>query len=140
MAGLFKKLGKGIMFIFILPFWVVTFLLFTIYAIGAYFFTLFSAIPAYLRGESVLSPTEIDIAASTKLAEQKKQSQMAQPSPIVQPQTTIILNAVPVQQKEETPITFVEHEKAEPEMQQLTEQDFKASLPEEVLVGEEEDN
>ena len=139
MAGLFKKLGKGIMFIFILPFWVVAFLLFTIYALGAYFFTLFAAIPSYLRGESVLSPTEIDIAASTKLAEQKKQSQMAQPAPIVQPQTTIILNAVPVQQKEETPITFVEHQKAEPEMQQLTEQDFKASLPEEILVEEEED-
>lgn len=140
MKGLFKKLGKGILFVFILPFWVIAFLLFTVFALCAYFYTLFAAIPAYLRGESVLSPTEIDIAASTKLAEQKKQAQMAPPAPVVQSQTTIILNAVPLQNtQEEKPITYVEHEKEPGEMRQLTEKDFQESLPEAILISEEDD-
>ncbi|MDY0214572.1 MAG: hypothetical protein RBS24_03525 [Bacilli bacterium] len=144
MKGLFGKLGKGILFVVVFPFWLIAFVLFAIYSIFVFLFTLFAAIPAYLKGESVLSPDELDIAASKKLAEQKLQAQTQPPAPIVQPQTTIILNAVPQQPQvqphvspEEKEIVVVNDDSAP--MQQITIQDFQESLHEEVKVGEGED-
>lgn len=136
MKGLFKTFGKGILFIVILPFWIIAFSLFLLYAIVVFFITLFSAIPAYFRGESVFSPDEIDIAASKKLAEQKQQAQAPPPAPVVQPQTTIILNAVPMK-TEEAPIEYIENEAAP--LQQITAKDFHESLPEADVVTKEEE-
>lgn len=95
MKGLFKRLGHGFLFILVLPIWLITFVFFGVYAIISYIFTFFSAIPAYFRGESIFGPSELDIAASTRLAEQKLQAQMPPPAPVVQPSTTIIFNTPP---------------------------------------------
>lgn len=97
MKGLFRKLGHGILFVFVLPIWVLVFALFTLWSIVVFFFTFFSAIPAFFRGESILEPSELDVAASTKLAEKKMLEQAPPVAPVVQPTTTIILNTLPPQ-------------------------------------------
>lgn len=95
MIGIFKTLGRGFIFILILPFWIVVFVLFLIYAIFSFLYTLISTIPLFFRGESVLAPSELDIAASTKLAKQKELESLPDSGPFVQPvaqQPTIIVN------------------------------------------------
>lgn len=71
MKAFFKRIGRGFIFILILPFWLVVFVLFTVYSVLAFLFTIISAIPAFFKGESILAPSELDIAATTKIAEQK---------------------------------------------------------------------
>ncbi len=95
MKDLFKRFGRGFLFILVLPFWVVVFVLFTIYAVFSFLYTLISTIPLFFKGESVLGPSELDIAASTKLAKQKELDSLPDSSPFIQPvptQPTIVVN------------------------------------------------
>lgn len=93
MKAFFRRLGLGFVFILVLPFWLVAFVLFAVFSIFVYLFTLISAIPAYFKGESILAPSELDIAASTKIAEQKHMASLPD-APLVaeQQQPTIIVN------------------------------------------------
>lgn len=93
MKTFFKRLGLGFVFILVLPFWLVAFVLFAVFSIFVYLFTLISAVPAYFKGESILAPSELDIAASTKLAEQKHMASLPD-AQLVAPaqQPTIIVN------------------------------------------------
>lgn len=97
MKSLFKSMGNGIIFILVLPFWLVVFAFFSVYSVIVFLITFFTSIPAYLKGESVFGPSKLDVAAATKLAEHKKTAlepplQTINPQPIVQPSTTIIFN------------------------------------------------
>jgi hypothetical protein len=134
MKGLFKRLGHGFLFILVVPFWIMTFVLFSVYAIVSYIFTFFTAIPAYFRGESVFGPSELDIAASTRLAEQKLQAQMPPPAPIVQPSTTIIFNAPPPQGQADPRINYIQQDGTI--YRQVTAQDVQ-KIPTDVIVEEE---
>lgn len=92
MKAFFKRLGHGFVFIIILPFWLVVFVLFTVYSIFAFLFTVISAIPAFFKGESILAPSELDIAATTKIAEQKHMDSLPDAQIVpqqVQPQITV---------------------------------------------------
>lgn len=133
MKGLFKKLGQGIMFIFVAPFWLVAFLLFTLFSIFVFLFTLISAIPAYFRGESILAPSEIDIAASTKIAEQKRMAQIPD-APIFQTQPqeqpNIVVNISPSVLRPTKQTNYIEHDgtiyrKVTEQVPLLSEEDLK---------------
>ena len=59
------------------------------------FTPLFPQFPSSFKGESVLGPSELDIAASTKLAKQKELDSLPDSSPFIQPvptQPTIVVN------------------------------------------------
>lgn len=95
MKDIFKRFGRGFLFILVLPFWVVVFVLFLIYAIFSFLYTLISTIPLFFKGESVLGPSELDVAASTKIAKQKELESLPDSGPFIQPapsQPTIIVN------------------------------------------------
>lgn len=132
MKGLFKKLGYGILFIVVLPVWLIAFVLFSLYAIALFIFTFFTAIPAYFKGESIFGPSELDIAASTRLAEQKLQAQQPPPAPIVQPSTTIIFNAPPPPQHEDPRVNYIQQDGTI--YRALPEQDTTASIPEQIII------
>ena len=85
MAGLFKKLGKGIMFIFILPLGSRFSFVYNIRNRG-FFFKIRNSL---IYGEKCIIANRL-ILQKHKLAEQKA-SHLRNLSPIVQPQTTIIL-------------------------------------------------
>ena len=136
MGSFFKRLGRGIIFVFALPVCLVMFALFAVYALLSFSFTLLSTVPAYFRGETVTGPTAVDIAAGTKLAEQKRLEQIPQSTPIVQPSTTIIFNNPPVQPP--TPnqnINYIQHDGA---VYKKVETHDVAALPTDVVVEEED--
>lgn len=110
MKALFKRLGHGFLFILVVPFWLILFALFCVFSIISYIFTFLSAIPAYFRGESIFGPSELDVAASTRLAEQKLQAQLPPPAPIVQPSTTIIFNAPPPQGQADPSVNYIQQD------------------------------
>lgn len=92
MKSLFKKLWHGLVFTVVLPFWLVVFALFTIWAMLVFFFTFLTAIPGYFRGESILAPDELDVAATTKIAEEKLLEKLPPSSPVVQQQQPVTIN------------------------------------------------
>ena len=97
MKGLFKNIGHGFLFIVIFPFWLIVFALFTIWSIFTFFFTFLTAIPAYFRGESILGHSELDVGASTKIAEAKLLQELPPSAPISQaPPMTINVYTNPV--------------------------------------------
>ncbi len=128
MKDIFKRIGRGFLFILVLPFWVVVFALFLIYALFSFFYTLFSTIPLYFKGESVLGPSELDVAASTKLAKQKELESLPDSGPFVQPapgQPTIVVNVntPPVIPPQNEPNNFIEQDGAV--YRRLTEQEIR---------------
>lgn len=139
MKGLFKRLGQGILFILALPFGIAIFILFSIYAIITFFYTFFSAIPAFFKGENVFGPTELDIAASTRLAEQKLAAQQPPPPPVVQPSTTINLFTVQQPGTGQVPppqVTYTQSDGVT--YRRVTEQEV-AALPEETIIDNSEE-
>ncbi|OQC10337.1 MAG: hypothetical protein BWX74_00685 [Tenericutes bacterium ADurb.Bin087] len=138
MKGLFKRLGQGLLFILALPFGLIIFAIFAVYAIMMFFYTLFSAIPAFFKGENVFGPTELDIAASTRLAEQKLAAQQPPPPPVVQPSTTINLFTVQQPGSEQVPpqVTYTQGDGVT--YRRVTEQEV-AKLPEEAIIDHKED-
>lgn len=138
MKELFRKIGLGIVFIFVFPFWLVAFVLFTVYSIFAYLFTLITAIPAYFKGGSILAPSELDVAATTKIAEQKAMAQLPDAPLIVQPaQPTIIVNvAQPTPQQIQGPHqNYIERDGVI--YRRVSTVDPQA-LPENTVIGEEQ--
>lgn len=144
MKGLFKKLGQGMLFILALPFGLIIFALFSVYAIIMFFYTFFSSIPAFFRGENVFGPDELDIAASTRLAEQKLATQQQSVQQTPPPSTTINLYNVQQPQQpgqEQTPppppeITYTTQDGVT--YRRVTEQEV-TKLPEEAIIENEEE-
>ncbi|OQA79154.1 MAG: hypothetical protein BWY30_00257 [Tenericutes bacterium ADurb.Bin239] len=137
MKGLFKRLGQGFLFILALPLGVIIFAGFSVYAVIMFFYTFFSAIPAFFKGENVFGPTELDIAASTRLAEQKLAAQQPPPAPVVQPSTTIILNTIQQPGTQPTPpqVTYIQQDGVV--YKQVSEQEL-AQIPEEAIIDAED--
>lgn len=93
MAEFFRKMYRGVFFIVLSPVAAVLLTFYSVYGLLLFIFMSFKSIPVFLKGGSILEPTDFDLSVEKRLiTEQKQKTEQATQQPIQQgPTINVIL-------------------------------------------------
>lgn len=89
MGEFFKKMGRGIFFILLSPIAAIVLAFYLIFGVFLFIFMSLKSIPAFLKGGSILEPTEFDVDVEKKLIKEKREKAAAGPAQVAQQGPTI---------------------------------------------------
>ncbi|HZJ89298.1 MAG TPA: hypothetical protein VFD05_01260 [Bacilli bacterium] len=125
MGEFFKKMGRGILFIVLSPVAAIVLAFYLLFGVFLFIFMSLKSVPVFLKGGSILEPTEFDVDVEKKLISERREKaktpeQVTQQGPTINvfipegynPNTGQAPGATPViaSQGEVKEIDFVEEE------------------------------